>query len=94
MAKKEKKEKKTEADLKTRTYGPDHYATHPLILETKKPSSTSIPITKFFCFSKENLVLFPQIISQNAVRGGWGVERWDSVGETAGGKGGKEPRFP
>ena len=63
MAKKEKKEKKTEADLKTRTYGPDHYATHPLILETKKPSSTSIPITKFsFCFSKENLVLFPQII--------------------------------
>lgn len=94
MAKKEKKEKKTEADLKTRTYGPDHYATHPLILETKKPSSTSIPITKFFCFSKENLVLFPQIISQNAVRGGWGVERWDSMGETAGGKGGKEPRFP
>ena len=59
MAKKEKKKKKTNADLKTRTYGPDHYATHPPILETKKPSSTSIPITKFsFCFSKRTQYFF------------------------------------
>lgn len=58
MAKKEKKKKEEEENKcrpKDQNHAPDHYTitTHPPISEIKKPSSTSIPITKFsFYFPK------------------------------------------